>query len=153
MQKIMLLFAVLLLTSACPILNYYPSTSLQRTFDLWAAANARFSERTISETVPENLRDIAIAYINDLLDDPESASYRFDFLSTRDNLVGICGAVNSRNRSGNYIGFRQFYVEVLNNNAVSGGVINLMPNTEDLIAVCGLRNPNNPAPPASSLVR
>jgi hypothetical protein len=102
---------------------------------------ARFKQRTASKSIPENLQQIAQDYVGGMLKDPQSAQYRFDFMTTDGNSNAVCGAVNGKNAYGGYVGYKRFYVEIVNDRAVTGG----LQGREglELIAFCGATDLNN----------
>lgn len=101
----------------------------------------RFKQRSASSYVPENLQQVSRNYIGEILKDPASAQYRFDFTTTSGNSEAVCGAVNSKNSYGGYVGYKRFYVETSSGSPVTGGLQGT--GDPDLIEFCGFTDPNN----------
>ncbi|WP_232478828.1 hypothetical protein [Roseomonas rosulenta] len=104
---------------------------------------AEFERRTLDRNVPENLRRLSEPYIRELLIDPESARFRFDFASREGNVTGVCGAVNSRNRMGGYAGFTRFFVEFRDGRPIDGALLQNTATRTRMVQNCGFTDVND----------
>jgi hypothetical protein len=103
-----------------------------------AQHKATLASRQIFRLVPAGLQAKAAAYIKDTLKDPDSARFRFDFMSVGNGTQAVCGKVNGRNPGG-YVGMQIFYVDFVNGVATDGGVISRV-NFDRSLDLCGYVN-------------
>jgi len=105
---------------------------------------AEFDSRTIEWTVPRSLQIQAERAIKDILNDPESARFRHDFVSKGiGSTVGVCGAVNSRNRMGGYQGFTRFFVEIVDGRVINADILERNGTSIRLAENCGFTDGND----------
>ena len=56
-----------------------------------------------------------------------SARFRYDFMTVGSGTKAVCGAVNSPNSYGGYVGMERFYVEFTDGQAARGGLVGSSP--------------------------
>jgi hypothetical protein len=131
---------LLAIVSACEnqTQNSRASATLSAIEARWQAEDAvkrsDVASRHMVKNVPPDLKRFATATVAAMLKDPESARYRFDFLSIGANSEAVCGAVNAKNSYGGYVGMQRFYVEFVNERVAES---RLQGTRNRLVNLCG----------------